>query len=285
MTAQGLTPDPTELTDKLNKVSHQDFAPTAPSTPRESYQANVNDLAGQLTPTPDGTTTPLPKGWIWMPPRSRWRMFWSQEVAKHWVLKTQMMIMTIITGIVDVATYMKFKVFATKQTGTSRALCVVAQVCEALHCKLPRHQCVAMERQVANSPTGNTLFLAIYAINPGKLGYRIELNVAVSIIVFIVGGVIFGQIGNKVRQCRRGWLCATTSLQFLLFAAATAVRAFAPKDDVGGPALAVIALLALASAGQITLAVGVGLAELNTTMITGSMVSNPTYSPARIIHT
>lgn len=59
----------------------------------------------------------------------------------------------------------------------------------------------------------------------------------------------------------------------LLLAAATCVRAFTRKDDIGGPALAVIALTALASAGQITLAVGVGLAELNTTMITGSLVS------------
>ena len=131
---------------------------------------------------------------------------------------------------------------------------------------------VAIKRPFTNLDAGNTLFLAIYALNPGRLGYKIELNVAVSIIVFIVGGAIFGQIGNKIRQRRRGWLCAATGFQFLLFAAATARRSFAPKDDIGGPALAVIALTALASAGQITLAVGVGLPELNTTMITGSMV-------------
>lgn len=52
-----------------------------------------------------------------MPTRSKWRMYWSQEVAKDKVLEAQMMIMTIITGIVDAATYTKFKVFATKQTG------------------------------------------------------------------------------------------------------------------------------------------------------------------------
>lgn len=136
-----------------------------------------------------------------------------------------------------------------------------------------------LQKPLTDIGLGNTLFLAIYALNPGKLGYRIEENVAVSIVIFLAGGAIFGQIGNKVRQSRRGWLCAATGFQFLLFAAATAIRAFAPKDDIGGPALAVIALTALASAGQITLAVGVGLAELNTTMVTGSLVSNVMMSP------
>ena len=136
MERQAPTPNPRELTIQLNKVNHQDFAYLDLPTPQDPYQANVNDLAGQLTPVPGGTT-PVSRGSIWMPPRPRWRMFWSQEVAKDKVLKTQMMILTIITGIVDAATYTKFKVFATKQTGTCRALCgccVLPQSCYPLGC-------------------------------------------------------------------------------------------------------------------------------------------------------
>lgn len=44
-------------------------------------------------------------------------MFWSQEVAQDRVLEAQMMVMTVITGVLDAATYLKFRVFATKQTG------------------------------------------------------------------------------------------------------------------------------------------------------------------------
>jgi len=120
---------------------------------------------------------------------------------------------------------------------------------------------------------GNTLFLAIHALHPGKLGYEVELNIAVSILVFIIGSIVFGQLGNKIRQGRRGWIFATTGFQTLLLAATTAVRAFAPRNDVGGPALAVIALLALAASAQVSLASGLGLAELNTTVITIALVS------------
>lgn len=110
------TPDPGILTDRLNEERQRQGDLLTPPTPRDPYASNVNDLAGQTTPDPDGKTTP-PRGSTWMPTRSKWRMYWSQEVAKDKVLEAQMMIMTVITGIVDAATYTKFKVFATKQTG------------------------------------------------------------------------------------------------------------------------------------------------------------------------
>jgi uncharacterized membrane protein YoaK (UPF0700 family) len=46
-----------------------------------------------------------------------------------------------------------------------------------------------------------------------------------------------------------------------------------PKGVTGVPALVVVALLALAASGQISMAVTVGLAELNTIMVTGAIVS------------
>lgn len=46
-----------------------------------------------------------------------------------------------------------------------------------------------------------------------------------------------------------------------------------PGQETGPRALAIVGLLSFAQAGQVSLAIGVGLAEINTTMITGAVVS------------
>jgi hypothetical protein len=46
-----------------------------------------------------------------------------------------------------------------------------------------------------------------------------------------------------------------------------------PDAETGPRALAIVGILSFAQAGQVSLAIGVGLAELNTTMITGAIVS------------
>lgn len=43
-------------------------------------------------------------------------------------------------------------------------------------------------------------------------------------------------------------------------------------QETGPRALAIVGLLSFAQAGQVSLAIGVGMAELNTTMITGAVV-------------
>ena len=45
-----------------------------------------------------------------------------------------------------------------------------------------------------------------------------------------------------------------------------------PGQETGPRALAIVGLLSFTQAGQVSLAIGVGLAELNTTMITGAVV-------------
>ena len=52
-----------------------------------------------------------------------------------------------------------------------------------------------------------------------------------------------------------------------------------PGQETGPRALAIVGLLSFAQAGQVSLAIGVGLAELNTTMITGAVVSFLEHSP------
>jgi hypothetical protein len=45
-----------------------------------------------------------------------------------------------------------------------------------------------------------------------------------------------------------------------------------PGSETGPRALAIVGILSFSQAGQVSLAIGVGLAELNTTMITGAVV-------------
>lgn len=59
----------------------------------------------------------------------------------------------------------------------------------------------------------------------------------------------------------------------LVLVVALVERSGVPRQETGPRALAIVGLLSFAQAGQVSLAIGVGLAELNTTMITGAVVS------------
>jgi len=90
---------------------------------------------------------------------------------------------------------------------------------------------------------------------------------------FIIGSFIFGQLAHRVRTRRRSWLLLTTFFQaILVLAVALIERSGVPGQETGPRALAIVGLLSFAQAGQVSLAIGVGLAELNTTMITGAVV-------------
>jgi hypothetical protein len=92
----------------------------------------------------------------------------------------------------------------------------------------------------------------------------------------MVGSFVFGQLAHQVRTRKRGWLILTTFIQglFLLVVALVAWSGDEPRKRTGPRALTIVGLLSFAQAGQVSLAIGVGLAELNTTMITGAVVSN-----------
>ena len=57
-----------------------------------------------------------------------------------------------------------------------------------------------------------------------------------------------------------------------MLAAAAIQWVAGPAEATGLSVLVIVALLSLAASGQTSLAVTVGLAELNTTMVTGAMV-------------
>jgi uncharacterized membrane protein YoaK (UPF0700 family) len=158
-----------------------------------------------------------------------------QEVAGDQFLESQLLLMTMVTGVMDAMTYTCYSVFASKQTG-------------------------------------NTLFLAIYAFNHPAIPPGTEQCVAVSIGVFILGAAFFGHLGHISRQRRRIWLLISNLFQAALVLAAAAIRYKVSRARTGPGALAILALLAFAESGQIANALNVSMPELNTTMVTGALI-------------
>lgn len=92
-------------------------------------------------------------------------------------------------------------------------------------------------------------------------------------LMFIAGSIVFGHIGHYSNQRRRIWLLASTIFQLLLILAAAAIRFFVSREPTGSGAVAILALLAFAMAGQVTTALHVKMPDVNTTMITGAIIS------------
>lgn len=170
-----------------------------------------------------------------IPTAHAWRLYFTQEVAFDWYLAAQMYVLTLSTGTLDVTTYQAFSVFATKMTG-------------------------------------NMLLLAVDAVDRSAVSQTLEQNVATSIGAFILGAAAFGHIGRLVGRRRRLYLLCTNLLQTLLIFGATAIQHWGVQEERGQHAVVKMFLLAFAMAGQVSLAIGVGLAELNTTMITSCLI-------------
>jgi uncharacterized membrane protein YoaK (UPF0700 family) len=81
-------------------------------------------------------------------------------------------------------------------------------------------------------------------------------------------------MAHRTRPRRRSWLLSTNLIQTaLMFLAACLCWTSTSKDLTSASALVVVGHLAFAASGQTSLAVTVGLPELNTTMVTGAIVS------------
>ncbi|KAF2136092.1 uncharacterized protein K452DRAFT_303028 [Aplosporella prunicola CBS 121167] len=174
-----------------------------------------------------------------LPFAQRWAGYLKQEIAIDSLLEMELYILTFATGIQDAMTFAFFGVFCSKQTG-------------------------------------NLVNFALSALESHAV-LQTEANIAVSFCCFILGAAIFGHFNNFVGKKRRGWLMFVNAWQTALILSATGVRYWSLnhgiQDSGADPsALACIALLALASGGQISLALSVGMPEVNTTMVTGAIV-------------
>ncbi|GAB7322380.1 hypothetical protein MBLNU13_g03338t1 [Cladosporium sp. NU13] len=143
----------------------------------------------------------------------------------------------MVSGMLDVVTFVHYRVFASKQTG-------------------------------------NVLFLAVYLFSHKNLRSKIEQNVVVSLLFFCIGSFVFGRCAHQSRPKKRGLLLSTSLMQTALVLVASLLSwVSTPKDITSASTLIVVALLAFAASGQTSMAVTVGLAELNTTMVTGAIIA------------
>ncbi|KAK4981771.1 hypothetical protein LTR66_009730 [Elasticomyces elasticus] len=170
-----------------------------------------------------------------LPKNQQWRAYLSQDIVHGKMLTLELIFLYFITGIIDAMTFVSYRIFTTKQTG-------------------------------------NTIFLAL-ASAESEAVQQVVPNVGMAMATFCAGSVIFGHVGNLFGKKRRSWLMFSEFFQTCLIFGATALRYWGNKDKTGPHALGVIALLSFASGGQVALPIGLGIPELNTTMITAALVS------------
>jgi uncharacterized membrane protein YoaK (UPF0700 family) len=123
----------------------------------------------------------------------------------------------------------------------------------------------------ASNQTGNTVLLAVRALGLGGALFDLR-GVGFSLGFFILGGWIFGQLGNRWGRTRRAWLLATNLVQTLLVFTAAALRKWVAFSDTHPPAWSVIALLAFSSGGQVAMAHSVDIPEITTAMATSAYI-------------
>lgn len=156
------------------------------------------------------------------------------NVANDIFLEVELMVLALATGVMDAITFPDFHVFASNQTG-------------------------------------NTALLAVGALGIG--GGIISLaHVGVSLGVFVLGGLLCGQLGNLAGCERRLWLLATNVLQTALVLAAAALHKNAVQAAGPSTSLGIIALLAFASGAQVASARTVHIPEITTAMVTSAYI-------------
>lgn len=157
------------------------------------------------------------------------------DVADDLTIELQLLTLALAAGINDAMTFPDYRVFVSNQTG-------------------------------------NTALLAVGALGLSSESHYLP-NIAVSLGVFILGGLVFGQIGAHVGRRRKAWLLATNAVQTAIIFVGVALRQwFAGSEQRGAHAWAVIAFLAFASGGQVAMARTVDLPQIPTAMVTSAYV-------------
>ena len=165
----------------------------------------------------------------------RLKTFLRRDIAEDLLLEIELMGLALAAGINDATTFPDYHVFASNQTG-------------------------------------NTALLAVWALGiGGELCFDLR-NVGFSLGFFILGGWVFGQLGNRCGRKRRAWLLATNMIQTICVFTAAAMRKWVARSNTKPPAWSVIALLAFASGGQVAMARTVNVPEITTAMTTSAYI-------------
>lgn len=101
----------------------------------------------------------------------------------------------------------------------------------------------------ASNQTGNTALLAVGTL--GIVNGIVDLrDVGFSLGMFVLGGYVFGQLGDYFGRKRRGWLLFTNILQTAFVYVAAALRKWVARSSDQSSAWSVISCLAFASGGR-----------------------------------
>lgn len=126
----------------------------------------------------------------------------------------------------------------------------------------------------ASNQTGNSVLLAVGVAGILDSSIFSLPNIGVSLSAFVLGGFVLGQLGNYFGPRRRWWLVLTNALQTaMVFAAVGMQYRFGiniPGERRLGIDLAVIALLAFSSGGQVAMARALQMTEITTAMATAA---------------
>lgn len=123
-----------------------------------------------------------------------------------------------------------------------------------------------------SNQTGNTALLAVGAFGISKETVDLP-NVGFSLALFIVGGLLFGQIGDRLGRRRRAWLLTTNAVQTAITFVATAIYHWLPRTEGNKPyGWAVVSLLAFASGGQVAMARTLNMPQIPTAMVTSAYI-------------
>lgn len=124
----------------------------------------------------------------------------------------------------------------------------------------------------ASNQTGNTVLLALSILNVGRGELFRPENIGTSLGCFLVGGLVIGQLGHFIGQRRRIWLVVSNLVQTFMVFAAGALQYRYGINFAGSDAVAILALLSLASGAQVVLSRGFGCPEISTAMATAAWV-------------
>ncbi|KAL4903979.1 hypothetical protein BDW74DRAFT_185713 [Aspergillus multicolor] len=158
----------------------------------------------------------------------------NEDIREDLLLECQLLLLSFATGIQDAAAWPDYACFASNQTG-------------------------------------NTLFLAIGVAGLANNAYSFS-NIGMSLGMFVLGGLVMGQLGNWFGVRRRLWLLLSSIIQTVLVFVGMIVQYTLPIKPEGPAALGVIACLAFSSGGQVAMSRSLKITEITTAMATAAYV-------------
>lgn len=150
------------------------------------------------------------------------------------LLDGQLLLLTFVIGMQDVATFLDYSCFASNQTGNSVLLAA-----------------------------------GVFGLGGGFISLS---SIGISLALFVSGGFVAGQIGNVAGPRRRWWLLLSSLLQMAMVFAASALQFLFPIRSGDTVSRVVIALLAFSSGGQVAMTRSLKITEITTAMATAAWV-------------